>query len=322
MDTTDLPALFAHRARPKWGLAILAWEGNDKRRYQFQDGKARTFKEGFYRFLEEVDRPFDVTASVVAELERMLEVSVGRDRQIEQAQATGRTLITLEDQVKIFLLCYPGGFQDPAYEDDLRGVEGRTLKRHLDPAVVLASELFSEERLAELEGKDDVSAFLTETSALLGSTSLTSGKAHAGLFEALPPERGPDFVAALKGLLYAETKVEARFDALVAVLTHGDISPTWQLASAFGALALPMEHIYVRPSVFRDQARWMAPQIDDGSKVCGSVYARYRNMGMRIMKRLREADLKPRDLLDVYGFMWTTLRPKGRELLEEAKAAA
>ena len=273
-------------------------------------------------FLEEVDRPVDVTASVVAELERMLEVSRGREKQIEQAQATGRTLITLEDQVKIFSLCYEQGFQDPAYEDDFRGVEGKSLKRHLDPAVEKAGEIFAEERLAELVEKDDVSAFLKETSELLGSTSLTSGKSHAGLFDAMPEANGKAFVKALQGLLYAETKVEQRFDALVAALSYGNTTPTWQLASAFGALALPMEHIYVRPSVFRDQARWMAPQLDDGSNVSGPVYARYRNMGMRIMKRLREAGLKPRDMLDVYGFMWTTLRPKGRELLEQAKAAA
>ena len=48
--------LYEHSRRPQWGLCILSSEDKTSRKYQFQDGRSRTFKEGFYHLLEAVER--------------------------------------------------------------------------------------------------------------------------------------------------------------------------------------------------------------------------------------------------------------------------
>ena len=46
---------YRHRMRPKWGLAILAWDTGDKRGFQFEDGQVRIIKDGFYDLMIEVE---------------------------------------------------------------------------------------------------------------------------------------------------------------------------------------------------------------------------------------------------------------------------
>lgn len=53
-------------------MAILAFERPTKRGYQFEDGKLRLFKEGFYHLMKPVDRPADETMELVAQLDGKL----------------------------------------------------------------------------------------------------------------------------------------------------------------------------------------------------------------------------------------------------------
>ena len=39
--------LYRHVKRPEWGVAMIAWERNGTRAYQFEDGKLRKFPEAF-----------------------------------------------------------------------------------------------------------------------------------------------------------------------------------------------------------------------------------------------------------------------------------
>ena len=44
---TEGPTLYRHVKREQWGYAVLADEQMDRRTFQFQDGRRRTFKKGF-----------------------------------------------------------------------------------------------------------------------------------------------------------------------------------------------------------------------------------------------------------------------------------
>ena len=70
----DLDTLYVHSKRSQWGMSILVYEGEGQRRYQFQDGQLRTFKDGYYQLLEPVVNPPDA-AEIVAELESKLGVA-------------------------------------------------------------------------------------------------------------------------------------------------------------------------------------------------------------------------------------------------------
>ena len=125
---------------------------------------------------------------------------------------------------------------------------------------------------------------------------------------------------ALYELLYGESPFEARFSRYVSILTvaaGGRIS--WPLASVPAALVHPEEHVAIKPSVFRQQAAWMAPSMRYDANPQPKVYQRFRSMAQTIFDRLTEAGLKPRDMLDVRHFIWTTLRPKGLTMLEDMR---
>ena len=44
-------ALFKHSKRPEWGIAIVAYEQPDKKGFQFEDGKLRIIRDGYYDLL-------------------------------------------------------------------------------------------------------------------------------------------------------------------------------------------------------------------------------------------------------------------------------
>jgi nicotinamidase-related amidase len=47
----DAP-LFRHVKRPEWGVGMLVWERDTARAYQFEDGRLRKIREGYYALLE------------------------------------------------------------------------------------------------------------------------------------------------------------------------------------------------------------------------------------------------------------------------------
>jgi hypothetical protein len=76
-ETEDLGAvheahapLWTHSRRPQWGVGLLTAAGDGRRRLQFQDGRIRTFKEGFCHLLEPFDGSETAAAVVQEELER------------------------------------------------------------------------------------------------------------------------------------------------------------------------------------------------------------------------------------------------------------
>ena len=71
------PKLYQHTKRPEWGLAILAWDRGSRRAFQFEDGKLRVFKQGYYEMVEEVSGAVD----------REAESGECRGRKIERAAA-------------------------------------------------------------------------------------------------------------------------------------------------------------------------------------------------------------------------------------------
>jgi hypothetical protein len=316
-----LPRLWMHKKRRDWGLAILAWEGQEKRRYQFQDGRARTFKQGFYSLLEEVDEPLDVTEGIVAELEGKLDLTRARREVIERAKSDGRHVVTFDDQWRIFEHLYPGGFQDPTYVSEQRHSEeeGKRRKSHVDPVIEEAQQAFSKERLGELVAGGEADQVYSDVVAVLGSTSLSSGARHVGTLSKLPPSRFQDLGEALNDLLWGEGSLITRFDAWIAALTIGKDKPSWELATTLPALVQPEEHVSVKASAFRTQARWLAPKLKLETTPDGSTYDRVRAMSMQAMDRLRERKAIPRDMLDLNSFIWTTLRPKARELLDQLR---
>jgi hypothetical protein len=313
--TTSRPlALYTHTKGKQWGLAILAWERGPRRGYQFEDGQLRVFTERHYELIEEVDAPADKAARVIADLRRKLGDAAHHDGSVHTSPAPPD--LSFEDQIHLFRGRYPGGFEDRAWIARYRGAhEGRRAKGHAEPAIAETRAALAADVLDRALASDGTAAIIAAAAHVLEHTSLLTGHQVQPLRD-VSLNRSGHFVQVLRDLLHGEDAYELRFERLVAALTHHrGPSPTWQLTTALPALMWPDQHICVRPTTFRDQAKWMAPRLVLGNTPSGAMYVRLADMARAVHTALERAGMAPRDLMDVHHFMVMSLAPAARELL-------
>lgn len=311
----DDVALFRHAKRRHWGVAALLWERDDKRGYQFSDGNLRVFRKGFYHLFEKTAAPGDGSAKAVRRLARLARA--------DDVTAAGR-LPTLRDQILLFRRSFPEGFAGAAWQRRQRGVgvkkQLKRLKRHRDAAISEAHQLSADELAGLIERSewDEVHARLRR---VLASTDLVTASALAKLDHVAPCR---DLSVALRDWVAQDeladpsgqdrTEVGRRFNHLVRLLGPAG---SWPLVSAIAGLQDPEHHTCIRPTVFDLQAKMLLPNFSAEKHPRYVGYQRYLHVAHTVFDELENAGLGPQDLLDVYDFMWATLRPAAREELTQ-----
>lgn len=315
-STPSGPTLYQHTKRPEWGLAILAWDRGSRRAFQFEDGKLRVFKQGYYEMVKEVDRQVERASETVAELERKL--GAARSPGLAAAaHTTEEAPIRFEDQLRIFAIEYPEGFKDLAWSRGKRGEEGgRRLKRHRDAAIKEAQRSLSEERLTGLLDEEKFDDILDDAVAILDSTDLVTRK-QTQLVTGLAPAMRRGFAHGLVELLFADAAYQLRFERFVAALSRSRRgTPAWQLVTTLPALVHPTEHVCVRPASLRKQALQLIPDFSYSTTPNAPLYTRFLEVAQKTREALEAAGQAPRDLLDVHDFIAETMRPSAKKLLE------
>jgi hypothetical protein len=258
-------------------------------------------------------------------LQRKAGLSVARARAVRKAAATGAEIVTLDQQLALFRELYPEGFQSEDWEKDVRGIgKKRALKKHRQPVLEAARELLSEERLGSVtEDEAACVALKNELHELLDSTNLVSKKDRE-LMAQIPPR---DLVHALRDLLFpedTESDYMTRHDVFIRWMAKlaGRRGLSWPVATFFAAVAQPTYHICIRPTSCKVQAVWMAPKLKLKRQADAEQYQQLLAMTAAVEAKLREAGFQPRDLMDVYDFMWITLKPAARKRIAEMEASS
>lgn len=310
-DAEQAPQLYLHDKRPAWGLAIRIRERDGRRDYQFQDGTMRAIGLAHEHLLVAVDRPADETASALRDLAAMSGLTLARREQASGAQA-GR-LISFDEQVALFVEAYPDGFEDQRWRSKIRGSgQRRRSKGHRESAIAHAQELLSAEEIDRLQAQlrpDDV---VTRALEVMAATSLVSA-AQARPLSELPREHHRWFAEALRELLYGTGELALRFTRFAQVFRHGDTKLSWPVATVLLALVRPTEHVCVHPGTFIEQAAWMAPTLRLSKQPRAKAYERVCKMVLAVRDELAQRGFLARDLMDVYDFIWCTLRPAARK---------
>ena len=254
---TNETALFQHRTCPHWGLAVLAWERENKRGYQFEDGKLRIFTRDYFDRLEAVDRPLDVQARALDQLSRHI-----GSRRAAKRNGTEHPTISFSRQVDYFRAQFPKGFQSASFAKKHRGMGApKPLKRHRNPAVKLARSLFTEERVRAALASNNAAALLADFASLFDSTDLVT-KAQSRGFESMGESHAHRVVSALAELVWGEGPLRSRFDRSTSALNRAlPRGANWAIATAVPALLLPAELVAVKATTFARQAAWMAPNL-------------------------------------------------------------
>lgn len=299
----DDPELLRHVKRPQWGLAILAWEKGDRRAYQFEDGRLRKFKEGFYDLMQPAESKQRSEEAVIADLQ----AAIGTAR--STTKKTLKPAASFDEQVALFKALYPGGFQGEKWVEEHRGTpEGRDLKRHRDPAIARARETLSQGEVAAMMAEARYDDLRTAVTELLSSTSLVSLR-HVKTMRGLDEAETERFAEVVANLLHGEGDFGPRFKAWLTVLR--DVlggKPSWRIATVLPALLEPDQHVCVRHSAFIRQAASIAPTSRYSRRPRARSYRNFRRVARVARTRLEAADLQPKDLMDVHDFIWTTLR--------------
>jgi hypothetical protein len=318
-ENTD--TLYEHVKRPEWGLAILASEADDRQQFQFEDGQARTFKKGFAHFMKPVDRPLDKTLATMRNLKAMMR-DAGMYDTSTTTTTTSETDVSVTEQLSMFKLVYPEAFEDPTYLEEVRG-EGVTkpLKRHRAAAIAKAQEELAKDRVESMLAEQDYAGIHAALLKVMASTDMAPTK-EAKLLKDVSDDAKKALAEALVDVLYGEGDYGERFDRYLGALREAlGRRPSWELATVASALVHPAEHVCIKGSAFRSQARSMAPSLRfDATSATGPLYERLRVMAGRLKEQLEEAGAPPRDLVDVYDFVWATQRPSAKKLLGQVRS--
>ena len=311
-------ALFRHTVRPEWGTAMLVVEEPGKRRYQFTDGKLRTFKEGYYELFEQVE----IEASEGARLLSNLQTLAGNatwGNQPESRTATKTESFSLPEQITIFKQIFERGFQDTDYEADVRGCSEDGGKGTRHDVIIACRTLLSKETLGQAIEDERWKEIHKTAVTVAGSTNIPSSGSDLRLLRQLDEDKCEGFAKALFFLLHSDEAYSLRFTRWVEYLASAGVKPTWPMTTVLPALAFPGEHIAIKPSVFRQEARVVMSGMEYTPTPNANDYERYQRMGKKISQTLVTNDLQPRDMMDVYDFIWLTLRPKGKKLIKDLR---
>ena len=303
----DAP-LYRHVKRPEWGVAILAWERDETRGYQFEDGSLRKIRKGYYKLLEPADDLGDRAEHIRENLRRV--VNAGED---DSDRKVIEAACPFSAQVDLFTRLYPKGFQDPEWIEDHRTTDGSPLKRHRTPVAAEVREALSPERCEEAIAADrhlDLSEVVAD---LLARTDLVP-ISHAKALRGLEPQEKRTHVEAVVDLLHGDRPYDARFRDYLQVLADlfGE-RPSWRVATVLSGLYFPQEHTVVRRSAFIRQAGSIAPTARYTRRARVRSYRSFRRVAVGTRERLAAAGHEPHDLMDVYDFIWTTLRTSALE---------
>ena len=316
--SADTAALYQHTRRPEWGLAIIATENRDSREYQFQDGKIRTIKEGYYHLLEPIEKPDDESDRIVGELEQQRDRLATRSRMLERAKREGKKIFTVKEQVALFLHRFPAGFEDNLYAEEVRGTgEGGRKKRNRDRAIEIAAELLNQDSINNFIDNGNYEGLRDAYVEVLSATDIASTSADARPVKKLEGQGIVDFAHGVRAFLYGDGPLPQRFSNFIALLMAlGVEKPTWPMVTVPLGLLNPQEHFCIKPSVYRTQSRRLAPEISYTTTPTAAVYSGYMRMALELGKQLRKAELEPKDNIDIFSFIWETMRPGVRKQLE------
>jgi hypothetical protein len=200
---------------------------------------------------------------------------------------------------KKFLRFFPGGFRDDTYIDWERGYKWEA---HESWNAVLGRPEFhamlKRGSYAEIAG---------HAVRIESRTNLLFSFEKMALRDAVKSKAGAQaFAAGLYEFLHGGGSTQKRFEdwcAVIASLPRVQTRVlTWPMATVFGFIAQPEEHIFLKPRVTRIAAEEYGFHFDYQSRPAGPTYASLLDFAETIRRDLR--DLRPRDMIDIQSFMW------------------
>lgn len=308
------PRVFKFEGKPELGLGVLLLDLEGKQTIGFENGERRVFKNAA-ALVEVHDLDPDALAAVDAKVRGRSAARTGGARKAgTKAKATSSkkgiaAFPSFEAQVQWFEKKFPGGFLGEAFTLDERGDEGQTSakKGYKAAAMKLAREELSAERFQSASAEELFASALK----LLGKTNIAFPQEGTIRFAKIAEEKRPMILEALRAVLHGDGEYGPRLEKLAESinLVDQDGKPkvtTWPVATQFGALFDPATHVCVKPTFFGGQGLLLGMDFDVSTPVTAGKYDKLLAIARETEARLRKLGHEPRDLMDVYSFIYRT----------------
>ncbi|CAN99471.1 hypothetical protein predicted by Glimmer/Critica [Sorangium cellulosum So ce56] len=314
------PIIVKHPGCPQWGLGYLVEERDEKRFYDFEDGLNHSIAKAFWSKLEPVQLGDDEASALEARI-RGLRDRPSAAAKKQRARVVAPPVTSFDEQVASFESQFEGGFGGPQFIAEERGAAGgegaegpasggkKKSKAFKQGAIETARALLAKGELEALLAAGNLNDFMERiTKVHKAATGLLHPLGDLIPFNKMPAEHHRAYAEAVVDLLYGAGDYAARFDRLAGVLAAAKVV-TWPLVTILGALVYPGEHVFVKPSFYEKQAAVLGFDLAYDRAPSAEGYVRMQSLARELERRLRERGLAPRDLMDVYAFLWRTISP-------------
>lgn len=288
-----------HSVKAEWGLGEVICDQEGQRvSILFEDvGHPQKFDLAQAKF-DRLTGP-ETESAYLTSMVRSL-VKMGRSK--PRRELGNEEVLGFESALARFLKCFPLGFQDPAY------LEGQLNERkYKDDARSLFLTELSCPQMTQLLESHNYDELWARCSRVMGRTNLIHHYERMWLKNGMAdPVNRRTFCICLKELLYGTTDEASRFKWYAEVLQRAG-APRWTVATYFQFLADPHRYIFVKPRATRHAAECIGVDLDLSGGLNWTSYENVLQFANQLDARLKERErpeLIPRDMIDVYSFIW------------------
>ena len=198
-----------------------------------------------------------------------------------------------------FLSYFPDGFRDETYVETERAFKWRAHREwqaqlgggQLAELVVRRQYREAAQRIVRVEARTML-LFSFEKMALRDA--------------ALSPRGSASFASGLRDWLHGRGPESVRFarwcEVVGALPRRQTRVLTWPVVTVFGFIARPRVHLYLKPTVTKAAAAAYDVPFEYRSRPNWQTYENLLDFGATVRRDI--ADLRPRDMIDIQGFLW------------------
>jgi len=304
LERVGQPLTMKHETQPGWGTGLVVQDLPQHWVLYFEHA-------GEKKFVKDKAKVLVAVTLAAPELAKLAAKASGRRPKAApkgKAKAVKARFKTFAEQLALFRTMFPGGFQGEPFSTEERGRKsGPSKSRSKEAAIALAQEELSAEAFS-----DSTPEVLFESARkVLQATNIVFPIEGSIPFSGLDAAGRTRALEALKQLLHGEGEYGQRLQHFGGALhlrdKAGEVKPvSWPLATVFGALFDPAQHTCVKPTPFATQAATLGLSIEIAQPVSVAGYRKFLEVATKTRELLVAAGEVPRDLMDVYTFIWRT----------------
>lgn len=309
------PLTFKHTTQPGWGMGLVVQDLPLHWVLFFEHGGEKKFVKAMAKVLEPVKLDEDELAALQARAHGRKpkagpkpspNLRYGKKPAAKKTSAP--RFPTFAAQVELFEKLFVGGFQGEKFVKEERGAPGATGEEgYKEAAIALAKDKLS---AAAFESTPPEELF-KNAQAVLSATNIVFPIEGPIPFRKLEGEDRARAMAGLKAVLHDTGDYGERLERFAATINLKDSKGeakkvTWPLATVFGGLFDPKQYTCVKPTAFAGQAVTLGMKVEKTQALNAAGYKLFLEVATKTQQLLIEAGHQPRDLMDVYTFIWRT----------------